>query len=416
MSCPDGVNTGFIQLNGPISQTDLNGITHPNPINIAFGPRSTIPNIFGNRIDETTYNTCTYFGNTYTLEYVKICSVMNTGYIIPGITEVPEAELIISFKISSNKNLTKTTNILLCVPIYNSTYLSHDKYITQILDNSSCKPSSLDENTTYYKENTTYTIKKANSLSKCYSQACNNPTTLAYTYYPNTNSVGLQKGNCLLFNSIPISTKTALSKEDEKYSISGTVNHNQSYNTNKGTFFTLESIFHSDKDDTVQTSLAYTTCFGFEEYNSITSYVLVFPNGIHLTSSIFQYLKIKLDGKFIPYSVSGTEFKRINSISTISDNFRKGFQYFQLPPNTQTKKFNTDTCPYYQTSQYKCTPFNQLTDLSNNYVIPGNKTLEDILEKEEEEEPINTDDVMIYAIVGVLSIVFITGLYFALKD
>ena len=136
-----------------------------------------------------------------------------------------------------------------------------------------------------------------------------------------------------------------------------------------------------------------------------------------MTSNIFQHLKIKLNGKFIPYGVSGVEFKKTNSISVTDTNFNTVFQYFELPPNTQTKEFNTEKCPYYQTSQYKCVPFNQLTDLSNNYVVPGNKTLEDILEKEEEEEePISTDDVMVYAIVGVVAIVFISGLYFALKD
>ena len=69
MSCPIGVNTGFIGISGPISQTDIDKITvDSHPLTLALGPKRTTPQIFDNRIDESGNNTCIYDGNTYTLE------------------------------------------------------------------------------------------------------------------------------------------------------------------------------------------------------------------------------------------------------------------------------------------------------------------------------------------------------------
>jgi len=65
MYCPPDVNTGFIQLVGPIQQADLNNITVKSyPLSISFAPRTTVPTLMGNRIDESTENTCTYRGKT----------------------------------------------------------------------------------------------------------------------------------------------------------------------------------------------------------------------------------------------------------------------------------------------------------------------------------------------------------------
>jgi hypothetical protein len=98
MFCPTDVNTGFIQLVGPIQQKDLNTITIKSyPLSISFAPRTIIPSLIGNRIDESTENTCTFKGQRFSLVDVQICSVANIGYSLPGQTDKPVAELIISF-------------------------------------------------------------------------------------------------------------------------------------------------------------------------------------------------------------------------------------------------------------------------------------------------------------------------------
>jgi hypothetical protein len=53
----------------------------------------------------------------------------------------------------------------------------------------------------------------------------------------------------------------------------------------------------------------------------------------------------------------------------------------------------SNQCSYYKTTQYKCVPFNQLKDLSGNYVVPGNKTLDTILyEQQQAQQKENAGD------------------------
>jgi hypothetical protein len=178
----------------------------------------------------------------------------------------------------------------------------------------------------------------------------------------------------------------------------------------------LETIFYESKNDTTQSSFAYKTCF--ETYNeksknlsSKSLYIIVFPNGITLRANMYQKLRTKLnilpsysvpasisggdptlkdyrfvDGKKIPTNISTDGNIYSTSISGCDDNFKHKFEYFTLPPHTSSNKLNSEQCPYYQTSQYKCVPFNQSKDLSGNLVVPGNKTLETILSERKETE------------------------------
>jgi hypothetical protein len=190
----------------------------------------------------------------------------------------------------------------------------------------------------------------------------------------------------------------------------------------------LETIFYEWDGDTTQTSLAYKTCFEtIDNNNNPTSrslYVVVFPNGIHLTQSGFQQLLIQLNGNLPSYMIppairggdstlrsykfddDGNKVPTITSqdgiiystpLSSCTDEFRHRFEYFTLPPRlpaSVSSSFNSEQCPYYKTTQYKCMPFNQLTDLSGNYVIPGNKTLDTILyEKQQAQLKENAGDV-----------------------
>ena len=70
---------------------------------------------------------------------------------------------------------------------------------------------------------------------------------------------------------------------------------------------TLESIFYP-QDDITQVSLAYTTCFETIDKNITNSkslYVIVFPNGIHLTHAGFQTLQTTIgnNGTLPPYMI-----------------------------------------------------------------------------------------------------------------
>jgi hypothetical protein len=440
MFCPSDVNTGFIQLVGPILQTDLNSITVKSyPLSISFAPRTTIPTLIGNRIDESTENTCTYRGQRFSLVDVQICSVTNQGYTLPGQTEKPVAELILSFSANAQaQDLSSLSGILMCVPIFDSGAPNHSSYLNQLIDPSipSCDYTHL-VGSDYAGGD--YQQLQNSSLSSCIKACCGDVNCLAYTY---------KTGTCYLKNSIP-----SLSKTNDTSMVSGTVNHNarpggsasscpvpncpipkcngkhakQKGPEKKSGVPNLETIFYEWDGDTVQTSLAYKTCFETIDNNNPTSkslYIVVFPNGIHLTQSGFQQLLIQLNGNLPSYMIppairggestlrsykfddEGNKVPTITSqdgiiyttpLSSCTDEFRHRFEYFTLPPRlpaSVSSSFNSEQCPYYKTTQYKCMPFNQLTDLSGNYVIPGNKTLDTILyEKQQAQLKENAGDV-----------------------
>jgi hypothetical protein len=418
MYCPSDVNTGFIELVGPIQQADLNNITVKSyPLSISFAPRTTIPTLVGNRIDESTENTCTYKGKRFTLVDVQICSVTNKGYILPGQTARPVAELIISLSANNRVgDLADLSGILLCLPIYDSGNLQYSEYINQLLEAfiPSCKYTHL-VGSDYTGGDYRQTRGK---LSDCIKECCGDVNCLAYTH---------SYGTCYLKNSVP-----NLRKLNHKNAVTGTVNHNVSNGGGKPSTCavpqqpkdkkkqgvpTLESLFYSWGGDTGQASIAYKTCFETIDRNNNPSskslYVVVFPTGIHLTQAGFQQLLIQFNGSLSPYMIppairgadstlrsykfndEGGKVPTITSqdgiiystpISSCTDEFRHRFEYFTLPPRlpSASAKFNTEQCPYYKTTEYKCMPFNQLKDLSGAYVIPGNKTLDTILYEQQQ--------------------------------
>jgi len=83
MYCPSDVNSGFIKLTGPIQQVDLTSITVKSyPLSISFAPRSTPPSLVGNRLEETTENTCTYKGSKFILVDTQLCAVTHSGFVL----------------------------------------------------------------------------------------------------------------------------------------------------------------------------------------------------------------------------------------------------------------------------------------------------------------------------------------------
>ncbi len=442
MFCPSDVNTGFIQLVGPIAQSDLNTITIKSyPLSISFAPRTTIPTLMGNRIDESTENTCTLRGQRFSLVDVQICSVTNQGFILPGQTEKPVAELILSFSaINAAQDLSALSGILMCVPIFDTGNPSHGAYLNQLIDPSvpSCDYTHL-VGSDYAGGD--YQQLNNSSLTSCIKACCGDVNCLAYTF---------KNGTCYLKNSIP-----NLNKSNDTNVVSGTVNHNVANNTGATTSScpvpncpipkcngkshglsstkksgvpNLESIFYETDGDTSQTSFAYKTCFEtLDANNNPTSrslYITVFPNGIHLTSAGYQQLLIQMNGTLQPYMIppairggettlrsyrfddEGNKVPTITSqdgiiystpLSSCTDEFRHRFEYFILPPrlpSSSAGKLGSDQCSYYKTTQYKCVPFNQLRDLSGDYVIPGNKTLDTILKEQSDAQTTETTGTM----------------------
>jgi hypothetical protein len=127
-TCPSGSTSGFITLTGSISETMLTGIaSKKHPIYVAFAPRKTPPSTSGNKIVESGENTCLYRNKVYTLIDIQICAPLHTGYQVPGMGDIPSAEMILTFSGS------EVAAILLCVPIYNTGATDSDRYLNQII-------------------------------------------------------------------------------------------------------------------------------------------------------------------------------------------------------------------------------------------------------------------------------------------
>lgn len=156
MFCPADVNTGLIQLVGPIAAPDLASITvDRSPLSIRFEPRSTPPSLSGNRIEESNKNTCTYNAQKFSLESVQIVSSVHTGYHLPGTTDTPIAELILSFSANSQPSShSQLSGLLMCLPIYESGSTSYDAYLKQIFENDPTKPNNASLESLFHSPNT----------------------------------------------------------------------------------------------------------------------------------------------------------------------------------------------------------------------------------------------------------------------
>jgi len=456
MACPSDENNGFIQITDPITPSKLNDISiNKYPFTTSFAPQSILPTLSGNQLIESnaTANTCLYQGTSFQLINIQICSLLHKGYTLPGQNIFPEAELIFTFK-GNTSSINPYSGILLSFPIYQSNSPKHNEYLTQIL-NQTVPSCNYTNQLGFQYEGNSYQEYTNSSLNQCVQSCCSDINCLAYNYNNQT---------CSLKNNIP-----KIKNISDKNYIAGTVDHTSpnkiascsAPNSNTDVqqkVATIESLFTSiDSDE--QTSFSYKTCFDvIDSTNNVSSknlIVFVFPRGIQLTSSSLELLKLKLDLKFPSYIIPTEIRDNLNTLSSyrfdssgnktfdksdISKNgsifisrlssctreFTTRFEYFVLSPQpslrrTQAKtqlsssndyKTNDDSSNYYKTTQYKCVPFNQLTDLSGDYVIPGNKTLNTILEeqkqvqlKQKEEggtsKSLTTDDIETYVAGGI---------------
>ena len=463
MSGASTVLSGFIQLTGPILQQDAKQIKNESyPLSISFAARSTPPTLQGNKIIESTdisTNTCIYKGNTYTMQDAQICSVMNKGYLLPGQSGEPVAELIISYspdKHPSSEN--ELSGILLCVPIYNSGVPNHNEYLKRLIDPDMPLCNYTEQAGTEYTEGEYKNVPNSTLLS-CVKSCCGDSNCVAYTF---------KSGTCSLKNTTPmLSTTPNKSITSGRILRDGEANNKDENIASSALVPTPESIFYEWDGDTTQQSLVYNTTFETIENSRLllnSLYVVVFPTGIRLAPAMYQQLVLQMRSadssvintwpvyqvplKIRDYKNTVTQFKYDSSgnkiatatsnigviyttpIASSSDSFRDRFQWFMKPPlrtgNSKSKTFNSEKCPYYKTSEYKCVPFNQLHDLSGStqdaYVIPGNMSLKNILDDKSSSKingniesffnQISTEDVIEYSAIVTSSVIvlFIAGL------
>lgn len=455
MSSTANVKSGFFELTVPPVLRDLNEITTKNhPLSISFAPRSTPPSLQGNKIIESTDNStndCTYRGNKYNLEDIQICSVMNKGFLLPGQNVPPVAELIISFSSQSNTTGQAVDGILLCVPIYESNTPDHNEYLTQLIDPDMPKCNYTE------KEGVSYTAGEYKSvpnstLMNCVKECCSDPNCISYTF---------NSGKCSLNNIVSDVTTSS-----DKSITSGTINRGRDGENTvpyKSLSPTLDTIFYNSVVDTSQKSLAYMTTFNTVNSSNVIAatkrlYIVVFPNGIRMTPSTYQQLFLQMRSMnpsitqaLLPYYVplkirnyeytlasyefdsSGNKVPKIVSnkgeiskttIASCDGEFKHRVEYHTKPPYYLSKKiksFNSEKCPYYKTTEYKCVPFNQLHDLSgvnqDAYVIPGKSTLQDIIDRNKSSSEsstsisMDTDDIVLYSTIAVCGTIGLFVLY-----
>jgi hypothetical protein len=182
----------------------------------------------------------------------------------------------------------------------------------------------------------------------------------------------------------------------------------------------LDRLLYKADGSTTHTVLTYQACFEIlaqDNHPASTRkmYVFVFPNGIQLSPTVAESLfsntrmgRVNAYGvppairNFQPtlfkYQLSEGKKKELersyegylytNTISTCTTEFKRLVEYLVLPPRPKGGGGGRGPTgqKQYTTEQYKCVPFHSLTDLSGNVVIPGNTTLQEVLDKKKEQE------------------------------
>jgi hypothetical protein len=407
MACPSDVTTGFVTIQGPIQQSDLDGITVKRyPLTTSFSPRTSEPSIFNrNYIDDTVGSTCIYKSSRYNLSDIQLVQPIHTGYILPGYRQTPKAELILSFSANAPAlSLADYSGILMCVPIYDSGAPSHDAYLNQLIDTSTplCKHTRNPG-----KDCTTDTNTKAKrilqntTLTECINAACNDSKCVAYTYKDKTS---------YLYYEIPKETNTT-----NQDIISGTIDHttapvitNTCSTNNTNAPPQLESIFNH------QSSFAYKTCFETVDSTKVLEshglYVIVFPKGITMASANYVLLSTKIGNPTryrCPVSIRGPDPTLLTyrfddsgnktSVTTSSDGyiytsplssctaeFRDRIEFFEHAPKPTSSSSSTAgnaQCKYTR-KQYKCVPLNKVNELHEGDIASG-KSIDDCIKNQD---------------------------------
>ena len=402
-TCPSRSNKGFIKLPtgkpGSIQEVTI------NPITTSFGPLSSQLSLYQNNIIDQSSNSCQYRGHRYDLKDIQICNVIHTGYqLLESIKETPIAELLLSFSISSNVNDPNApSTILMCMLIYNTGTPRHDAYLTQLIsDYSSLAACNFTNNDPgiYYTIDPSVPSQPPPQMQSnyidCLSQCCNDMQCYAFNYdsssqmcstsYSNPPPKQANGGQSVKSGSISRNTLPSCGGVQ-------TTNGNQT-----AQFTTIESLFQKE-GNVIQSSYHYMMCLDLYDNgndnitSSNTVYVSVFPNGIHLPSKVWSLLYAKMNNILIDYrmpynmrnNMRTVEFYTITKEGTSTILSTEGVINSSAPFTgcSDTMQFSIEKCvepPKASTSvssapkqrelipteQYKCSPFNQNTDLDKS--------------------------------------------------
>lgn len=323
--CSLGVQTGIVQLVGPISSALLSQITVEGaPFTASFAPRGSLPTLVGNVIDENPENTILYKSTKYQLiGGVQICKPSFVGYAPPGKNETASYELIITF-VNLQVIGTYPAGIVLVVPIYSATYSNHAGYIRQLINDTN--PVASLQTIFFEKEGDT------------------SQTSFAYT-------------SCVDFTG-----------------------NQKSGNNNLRFYYFPEGIHVTGQD-----FQSFTNKLNQQTQNNIPAFYLppVLRNNGLSTVTAFT---VDQNGNKQATSTSNQGLLYTTQLSTGSSEFINRFQYFAKPIALSSSSSFQGTCPYYTTSEYKCVPFHKLKDLSGNKVIPGGVTLDTVLNTQAQEK------------------------------
>ena len=421
-SCPSRSNKGFIKLPdgkpGSIQEVTI------NPITTSFGPLSSQLSLYQNNIIDQSSNSCQYRGHRYDLKDIQICKVIHSGFqLLEDIKDTPIAELVLSFSINENDPNAPST-ILLCLMMYNTGTPKHDAYLTQLVSDYSSLAAC---NFTNNDPGTYYTIDPAvpsqpqpqiqPNYIDCLSQCCNDMQCYAYNYDSSSQMCSISYSN-----PPPKQTNGGPSIQ------SGSISRNTlpscggmqpaAQGTKTAQFTTIESLFQKE-GGIVQSSYHYMMCLDLYDTgndnitSSYTAYVSVFPFGIHLSSKVWSLLYAKMNNTLIDYrmpynmrnNMRTVEFYTITKEGTRTILSTEGVINSSAPFTgcSNTMQFSIEKCiepPKKSTStltspapsqrnlipteQYKCSPFNQKTDLdtSGKNVKIGGGSLADIIRNE----------------------------------
>ncbi len=321
MACPSQNNSGLVQLVGPIQDFTLKTISYNEfPITLYISPRTTIPALLGNQIDDITGHTCSYKGKFYQLTSIQICELTHTGYQLPGESGRPTSELILSFSPKSGGNLEDVSlrGILMCFPMYSKSTTKHGRYVKQLMSDTQSTDVVTLEN--LFKET-------ADDKSQ---------TSLAYTTcFETENKNGQMTSHGLYVIVFPNGISVESSFLERLYSRVGTLKKYQAPTAIRGTDPTL---------------LTY----------------------------------IMANGKKIKSMLSPEGYLYQTSIETASSNFTNRFEYFKVPPlsrSTASKRVYKTTqykCVPFDQLRNLETP----NDIKNSYVIPDGISMSSLLEEQ----------------------------------
>jgi hypothetical protein len=323
MSCPIDATTGFLEITGQITPTQLKPIEiNAPPLTFQFAPRAVPPTLVGNRIEENVQNTLLYKSIRYELMDVQLTASTHRGYnSISSSLGSPIFEVNLTF-FSNQAPKTYPSILLLVVPVYSGQEIYHATYFQQLLDTDA---SAISIQSLFF-ENSTDTLAKSFSYQTC----------------------------------IDLVGETNQSLQARVF------------------VFPFGASLSQQLATQVYTAAASNT-------NGVLPPYMLEKGLIGNSSTVLRY-EVNADGEKVPMQTSEDGTIANITISPVSESFANLLQFYVKPPLLAGTANASEQCGL-PTQDYKCVPFDALKDLSGNQVVLGHgQTLEQILVKQQSQQ------------------------------